>query len=112
AYLYIGKLPPDKPQASAPVGKLDRAAGLEGARVRVQRWTFDPDGPRFTVKVEAWIDGKPGEKGARRVALGPASRVRADVARAHEGSGADHGFDVTIDGVPAGTHSVRVYGLN
>ena len=75
-------------------------------------WSFDPDGPTRPVRVEAWIDGKRGQAGARKVSLGYATLTRADVARVHKRAGARHGFKTIIGDVPPGKHEVRVYALN
>lgn len=101
---------------SSPRGKLDRVRGLQGNRIRVQGWAFDPDNAAKPVKVVAWIDGRPGQKGARRVDLGYATLKRGDVERAFRkkfpGVGNRHGFDRTIDKVSPGSHTVRVYAVN
>lgn len=97
---------------TSPIGRLERVEGLSGNRVRVTGWSFDPDGPTRPVRVEAWIDGKRGQSGARKVELGYATLTREDVARAHKAAGSRHGFKTIISDVAPGTHPVRVYALN
>ena len=106
-YIYF-----NRPLTRSPIGHLDRVEGLSGGRVLVAGWAFDPDDKTRPVGVEAWIDGARGQSGARKVALGAATRTRDDVARAHAGAGARHGFKATIGGVAPGTHAVRVYALD
>jgi len=96
----------------SPVGNLDHVEGLSGNRVRVTGWALDPDRAAEPVRVEVWIDGKRGQRGARRVSLGYAKLSRSDVARARPGAGARHGFRSIITGVSPGKHAVRVYALN
>ena len=103
-----------KPSApgSSPTGRLERVEGLSNNRVRVTGWAFDPDGKTRPVRIEAWIEGKRGQAGARKVALGYATLTRNDVARVHKGAGSRHGFKTVIGGVAPGKHEVRVYALN
>src|SRR4051794_14110151 len=108
AFLHIK----DKPADALPIGKLERAEGLDGLRVRVTGWSLDRDSPAKPVRVEAWIDGVRDQKGAHKVALGTAELSRPDVAKAHHGAGPKHGFRAVIDGVSAGQHVVRVYAMD
>ena len=108
-YIYFNR---PKPPGATPIGRLERVRGLGGNRVRVKGWAFDPDGRTRPVRVEAWIDGRRGKVGARKVALGYATLARRDVARAHRGAGSRHGFNTVIRGVAPGKHAVRVYALN
>ena len=84
-----------------PIGSLDPAsAGL--ASVRLRGWMIDPDSAA-SGRVTLYLDG-----GGRSVA---ANASRPDVARAHPGYGAAHGFDLTVTVAP-GRHQVCAYGLN
>ncbi|MEO6701310.1 MAG: DUF3152 domain-containing protein [Jatrophihabitantaceae bacterium] len=84
-----------------PIGSLDPvAAGL--ASLRIRGWMIDPD-TAAAGRVSIYVDG-----GAQSR---PANLSRPDVAAAHPGYGAAHGFDLTIT-VPPGRHSVCAYALN
>ena len=102
----------DAPAGASPIGHLDRVAGLTGGRVQVAGWAFDPDAPASPVRIQVWIDGKPGTAGAVRVDVGWASESRPDVARVHPSAGPHHGFSQAIPHVRSGSHAIRVYALN
>jgi surface antigen len=102
----------DEPEGRSPIGRLDQAEGLGGNRVVLRGWALDPDSAKQSVRVEAWIDGKRGQAGARRVSLGFATLAREDVAKRHPIAGDRHGFKVVITGVRPGTHPIRVFALN
>ena len=110
-FLHI-KDAPNAPAGSSPIGHLDRVAGDDGGGLQVAGWAFDPDAPTSPVRIQVWIDGKPGTAGATRVDLGWASARRPDVARAHRSAGLGHGFSRVIPSIRSGSHAVRVYALN
>jgi hypothetical protein len=85
----------------SPVGRIDVVAQL-GNGIRVAGWAIDPD-THAPIRVEAQLDGR-----ATRVV---ADIARPDVATAHPGFGAQHGFDTRL-AAPAGTRTVCVYALN
>jgi surface antigen len=97
---------------SSPVGHLESVSPESHGKVRLTGWAYDPDAPKAAVRIRAWVDGRPGHKGARMVDLGWATKTRNDVARVHRAAGALHGFSYTVSGVKPGKHVFRVYALN
>lgn len=89
------------PDATPPVGALDVVAEANG-RVTVAGWAIDPDTPD-PIAVHVYVDAT----GTAATASG----IRDDVAAASPGSGAAHGYTVSV---PAGrgTHQVCVYAIN
>lgn len=86
-----------------PFGNVDTVTPTFGG-VRVRGWAIDPD-TTSPIRVHVYIDGV-----GRASVL--ASGARTDVARAYPGSGANHGFNVVVNGVASGTRSVCVYGIS
>lgn len=87
----------------SPFGALD-AAVAGPVSVRVTGWAIDPDttGP---VDVHLYVDGV-GRANVK--ALAP----RGDLATRFPAWGPNHGLDVTIGGVAAGSHEVCAYAIN
>lgn len=85
-----------------PFGHLDRVSGTSG-RVDVSGWAIDPDAAA-PVEIHIYVDGK----GA---AVLRADRTRSDVASAHPGYGAAHGFSASVASSP-GPHQVCTYAIN
>jgi hypothetical protein len=84
-----------------PIGSLDPVTtGL--AQLRIRGWLIDPD-TAASGRVVLYVDG-----GALNVA---ADVDRPDVAHAHPGYGALHGYDKRLTVAP-GQHTVCAYGLN
>jgi L,D-peptidoglycan transpeptidase YkuD (ErfK/YbiS/YcfS/YnhG family) len=86
-----------------PKGYLDSVTGGRGT-VRVTGWSFDPDLPSYPLHVDAYVDGRMRGRFSTGVA-------RPDVARAKH-AGPNSGFAFSIASLPAGRHTVCVYGLN
>jgi hypothetical protein len=86
-----------------PIGALDEVTGGE-ASVRARGWAIDPDttGP---LQVHVYVDG-------RFSGSWTADASRPDVGAAHPGYGDRHGYDVVINGVPAGARQVCTYAIN
>ncbi len=97
--------------AGRPIGAFDEAVGNMGRSVALTGWTIDPDAPTVATDVHVYIDG-PAGSGARGVDLGPAKIQRPDVAAAHPGAGAAHGFSTAIPDVAPGNHTLYVYAIN
>ncbi|MDQ3933199.1 MAG: hypothetical protein M3340_01055 [Actinomycetota bacterium] len=95
----------------SPFGNFESAEGRLGGVGQVAGWTVDPDDGSEVTNVHVYVDG-PAGSGARGVDLGPAAGSRPDVATAHPGAGAGHGFDKTIDGLSPGVHTLWVYAIN
>ena len=89
--------------SSSPLGGTDASSASAGT-VRVQGWTFDPDQPRTSLRVDTYVDGV-------GVASGPAEVSRPDVARVHPAAGPLHGIDRTV-AVRAGSRTVCSYAIN
>ncbi|AEG45114.1 hypothetical protein [Isoptericola variabilis] len=87
---------------SLPFGSLDVVEGRDDS-IRVRGWAMDPDRPE-PINVHLYVDG------ALRTGI-TANGYRPDVERVH-GNGAMHGFDVVLDGIPAGSRTVCVYAIN
>jgi hypothetical protein len=86
---------------ASPFGSLDVASGGPG-QVRVGGWAIDTDtsGP---IDVHVYVD----QFGTAM----KADKYRPDVGAAYPASGADHGFDATINASP-GWHQVCAFGIN
>ncbi|MGI8668144.1 MAG: DUF3152 domain-containing protein [Jatrophihabitans sp.] len=84
-----------------PIGSLDSAVPVL-AGIRITGWMIDPDSAAAG-RAAIWVD-----RGGLSVT---ASLARPDVARAHPGYGAGHGFALTF-ATPPGRHTVCAYGLN
>ncbi len=85
--------------ASRPFGALDSAGAVAPNTIRVQGWALAAQG-EDTVPVTVYLNGNPAGSAT-------ANTARADVGVAY-GRGGNHGFDVTVGGVVAGTHEVCV----
>ncbi len=81
-----------------PFGSVDSVTSSQGS-VRVVGWGVDADAPTAPVSMNISVDG------IRHTV--PAAQPRADVASAHAGAGAAHGFDVTYPAAQ-GRHQVCV----
>jgi uncharacterized protein YkwD len=86
-----------------PFGYYDSAVALTGHRARLRGWAVDPDNRALPRPIAVYYDGRP-------VAWFRLAVARPDVARART-TGPYQGFDITVT-LPAGTHSVCVYGAN
>ncbi len=84
-----------------PFGNVEVVSGDIG-KIRVAGWAIDPN-TASPIDVHVYVDGV----GKAVTANVP----RTDVGAAYPGSGANHGFDVSIP-ASGGTHSVCVYGMN
>lgn len=86
-----------------PFGRLETVFGLSRS-VRISGWAHDPNSPS-PIEIHTYISGR----GWARVANLP----RPDIAQKHpETAGAAHGFDLTLNDVPAGTRDVCVFAIN
>jgi hypothetical protein len=86
-----------------PIGVLDDVRRAPGG-IRMAGWALDPDSAD-PINVHVYVDG-------RFWASSTAGEPRADVGVANRGYGGDHGFDLLIGGLPAGSHQVCAYGIN
>ena len=86
----------------APFGYLDRVQQIPGG-LSVAGWALDPD-TAAPIHVDLYIDGRP----IRRLL---ANGSRPDVGARYR-KGNNHGFGTQVTPVPAGTHSVCVFGIN
>jgi hypothetical protein len=96
---YLGHLPR---------GTVEFAGGAEGNSILVHGWSFDPDEPQTSIQVHAYYDDPPNDHGSAYLA----NMVRQDVADVYPGANPNHGFAFQIPNVPAGSHTLRVYGIN
>ncbi|MFD2090352.1 SpoIID/LytB domain-containing protein [Blastococcus deserti] len=87
---------------AAPVGAVDEVS-VNGFDLRVRGWALDGD-TSDPIDVHVHIDGQV-------AAIVTASGDRPDVAAAHPGMGAAHGFDRRLS-IPSGKHTVCVYAIN
>jgi hypothetical protein len=87
----------------SPVGNLE-SLQLNAADVSFAGWTFDPDYSAGSTSVAVEVDG-------RRTATVVADRSRPDVASAHPGAGAAHGFSGVVT-LARGRHQVCIVLLN
>lgn len=85
-----------------PIGSLEAVKGVSKA-VQVSGWAIDTDTPATSIPVDVYVDGV----GKRVVA----KAARPDVAAAHAGAGAAHGFSVKLP-AKAGSRSVCVYAID
>jgi hypothetical protein len=87
-----------------PMGAYDSAVSAGAGAVRLRGWAIDPEvtGP---VEVHVYVDWA--YRGAST-----AGSSRPDVGAAFPGYGDDHGFDVTVGSIAAGTRDVCAFALN
>jgi hypothetical protein len=91
-----------------PYGSLDSISAIPGG-IRVQGWAIDPDtATPISVQVQRDDSRYPNTLYVTTVT---ASGDRPDVAAAHPGYGAPHGYDVTVPAT-SGSHSVCVSAIN
>jgi hypothetical protein len=81
-----------------PYGAINTVSAAHGS-IHATGWTIDNDNVKAPVTTTITVDGK-----AHQVT---ANKSRPDVASAHKGAGAAHGFDETY-AVPQGSHTVCV----
>jgi hypothetical protein len=86
-----------------PIGVLDTVRRAPGG-IRAVGWAIDPD-TASPITVHVYVDGV-------FRASGSANAYRADVAAENPDYGGNHGYDVYVGGVAAGTHQVCTYGIN
>lgn len=89
---------PAPPPANRPFGHLD-AVTTDHATIRVRGWAIDPD-TTAPIMIRIQVDGLNN--------FTEADGPRPDVAAAHPGVGAGHGFDATLP-TPHGFHDVCVH---
>jgi len=94
---------PSPTSGASPFGVVDVVASTLGG-IAVSGWVIDPDvfGP---AAVTMYVDGV-GKLGMT------AADVRADLGAVFPAWGPAHGFHATLGGIPAGNHTVCVYGYN
>lgn len=86
-----------------PVGAYSTAT--PGPRtVRLTGWAADPDTPN-PIQLHAYVNG-------RVRGMGFATLPRGDMGAIADSVGTDHGFDVTLDDIPAGRNEICVYAIN
>jgi hypothetical protein len=100
----------DDPPPGSPTGNVELASGAAGNFIQLGGWVMDPDAPRTSTSVHAYIDG-PAGSGAPMVPA-DAGITRPDVAAVFQGASAEHGFSYAIGGISPGEHTVYVYGIN
>lgn len=85
---------------------LLRGAVDIATREQVAGWAYDPGSPGESIEVQVFIDG-------RFVASGLADRPRPDLVAAGAAADPNHGYSVTIAGIPipSGRHTVQVYAV-
>ncbi|MBN9618334.1 MAG: hypothetical protein J0H43_01140, partial [Actinobacteria bacterium] len=88
--------------AGAPYGYSDFMRAVPGG-LHFAGWAIDPNTTQ-PITVYMTVDG-------RVVGSTPANRPRPDVAKAHPGTGLDHGYDTTLL-LPEGQHTVCVWARN
>ena len=86
-----------------PVGALDQATSAPGG-VRVKGWALDPD-TASSIDVHVYVDG------VFKTAT-TANGSRPDVGAFFRGYGDNHGYEISIGGLPAGNHTVCTYSIN
>jgi subtilisin family serine protease len=86
-----------------PFGSLDGATGGAGT-VTAAGWAIDPD-TAGSVQLHVYVDG-------RWTTATTANTSRPDVGNAYPGFGANHGFQVNLTGVAAGSRRLCVYAIN
>lgn len=96
--------------AGSPVGHLDQASSPKSHRLSLKGWAYDPDKVSKFVYIRVYV-GQPSTT-RQRLDLGPAQLYRPDVAKAHHGTGSNHGFDQTVKVTSSGKQLINVYGLN
>ncbi len=92
------------PVVTEPIGAVDGASSSAPGQVTLGGWALDPDVTQ-SIAVHVYVDGH------FAVAV-PASGSRPDVAAAHPGYGASHGFNATVTGLTAGAHTFCAYAIN
>jgi len=87
-----------------PIGVIDSASATPAGDLTVAGWALDPD-TAAPIQIRVTVDGTP---------VGPvtANGSRPDVATAHPGYGALHGYTASASGLTTGSHSVCVAALN
>ena len=91
------------PPGGSPIGNLE-AMGLEGSRLALSGWVFDPDYPPGGIAVAVDVNGT-------RAGTLVADRPRPDVGAAYPQAGPNHGFSGTVP-LQVGSNRVCVYFLN
>jgi hypothetical protein len=96
-----------------PKGSFDSVSAPAPGQVRIVGWAFDPNAPRKTVSVRAYVGEKAGPGDAARYELGPvAGGHRADLLAAFPRAGSPHGFDLSFPVVGSGRQKVCLYALD
>jgi hypothetical protein len=88
-------------------GALESATMPAAGSVQFRGWTFDPDQPARSNNVQIRIDGADGAV----IGTWAADVARPDIDSKY-GIDGQHGFDVTVANIAAGTHEFCVYGTN
>jgi hypothetical protein len=101
AEVFMDGAAPAQP-SGLPFGNFEMATRIPG-QVAVQGWALDPDTAN-PVNIHVYVDG-------RWAAQQTANGQRPDVAWAHPGKGAAHGFNKFVP-VGNGPHTVCVYAIN
>jgi hypothetical protein len=91
------------PRTETPFGSLD-VANANVASIDVNGWAIDPDSSD-PLDVHVYVDGQ-------IVGVTRSDAVRADVAAAVPGYGAQHGFGARFGPIGGGTHQVCAYAIN
>ncbi|HXR40911.1 MAG TPA: glycosyl hydrolase family 18 protein [Acidothermaceae bacterium] len=85
-------------------GSFDSVVASGAGQATVRGWAIDPD-TADPIRVDMYVDG-------HGASSGPANGDRPDIAAAFAGYGAAHGFNVTLNGLTPGNHTVCVYAIN
>ncbi|HEV8298610.1 MAG TPA: hypothetical protein VGQ20_14990, partial [Acidimicrobiales bacterium] len=88
---------------AGPIGSLDVVTASAGS-IWVAGWTIDPDTSASTT-VQIYVDGT-------YAASASADLERDDVGAAYASYGSLHGFELSVDGLSTGTHTVAAYGID
>ena len=93
-----------------PSGKVSLVSSPRSHRLHLKGWAVDPNTPKASVRVRAYVGGPAGK--GHRIELGLAARSSAAAATAVPGAGTPHGFDVTVKSTWTGKRTVYVYARN
>jgi murein DD-endopeptidase MepM/ murein hydrolase activator NlpD len=105
-----GGSPPDGGDHSDPVGAFDHLDARDGGQIGLYGWAVDPDTPTTPISVHVYVTGSDGAR--RPVQVLMADESRPDLPDHHPTYGDLHGYSTVIGGLPAGSTSVDVYGID
>jgi hypothetical protein len=96
-----------------PRGSFDTVSSPAPGQVQISGWAFDPNAPKSSVSIAAYLGGKIDEGGASGYELGPiAAQERTDLLALFPRAGAAHGFDASFPVIGSGRQRLCVYALD